>query len=116
LRERDCISSKTSKLLSLLMEKPNRDFTVEEMMREMNLDGKVAATIAARLARRGLIKRTGRGRYRYERLEIPSSALKSVAEEVRSTVETTFGAQMVEKLKIFPTSIEDIGAVEDRIF
>jgi DNA-binding Lrp family transcriptional regulator len=89
---------KTEMILEYFEDSPNTEFSPRDVGKALGLEPKSVASILGRLTSRGILKKTGRGRFMM-RVSISYDST-AIIEEARSTLISSLGKEMVRSMKL----------------
>jgi DNA-binding IscR family transcriptional regulator len=87
-------------ILNYLISRGNEEIPVERISKDLQIDKKIAASIASRLVSRGVITRTSRGIYLHKQESLRESTVADILDKLETTIRRTFGKQILEKIRI----------------
>ncbi len=103
-------------ILEYLVARGNEEISVGRMAIKLEMDKKTVASIAGRLAARGIIRRTSRGVYVHRQESIGESTVGDILSKLETTIGRTFGRPILERTNL--ASIrerKDIQALEEAL-
>ncbi len=90
--------NKTDSIIEYFEDRPNTEMTPKEVGNALGIEPRSVAVVLGRLAGRGLLKKTGRGRFMM-RASV-SYDLDAIVEEARSTLMSSLGREMMKGMNL----------------